>query len=83
MQAWRKRSVANQLFFEPGRQAVLLGEAWRKTASTFRVPTADCFFLVIVAIRVVVIPAVVIVVLVMSLAVAMTLAVALGNSRAT
>ena len=83
LQARGKGSVANQLFFETGRQAILLGEAWRKTASTFRVPTADCFSIVVVAVRVVVIPAVITVVLVMSLAVAMPLTVALGNSRAT
>jgi hypothetical protein len=69
------------LLFESGRQAILLGEARRKMAFVFRVPTADSFSVIIVTVCVVVIPAVVIV-LVVSLAVAMTLTVALGKRRA-
>ena len=79
MQARRKRSIADELLFEPGRQAIFLGKAWRKMVFACRIPAANGLLVVLVAGCTVFILVVIIVMLVMALAVAMALTVALGK----
>jgi len=57
LEPWRKFAAAHKLSFQPWRQPVFLGEAWRKVALMFAIPPAN----VVVTVPVVVLALVVVI----------------------
>jgi hypothetical protein len=47
LETWRERTAPNELLFQSRRQAVFLGEPWRKMAFMLVIPPAHVFAVVI------------------------------------